>query len=428
MIIIKITCLFLYAFVLSLSSYDLRDHNETGFLSRGVFVNDWIPMSQGESLDYYSAAEICYATNRDGCTKIPKLDQSGSKLDVFDVCLSYNSMLLRHKSTSKQRDSIATLVKLIYQQNNTAGAMIFVGDSISRAHFHNSVSSLTRFGFVVRKEHGMKRDSECAKIYVEGKLVLKILYYGVFFFNGWTKEQTFNIRNFTYMNLEEIKGPVQLIVNYGLHYYTSIAESEYRFTVKKFLFFFAKLSMINNYHLMFRETSAQHFPTSNGAYVIKSQRPMGDADNPLFVNTTSIYSSVNLIAANIFPLFSNVSTKAQHVMSSQTSPLLNFRCQPIMDEKMLYSQNWRNRIVYELLNSTSVNISCGRKFELRLSEIVDILPLFNYTAARFDAHLHHFKDSTHFCDSPLIWSPTWAHMYDLSVQRFLNPRKYRCQI
>lgn len=78
----------------------------------------------------------------------------------------------------------------------------------------------------------------------------------------------------------------------------------------------------------------------------------------------------------------------------------SYSCRPVSSLQQLAAQNWRGRSLEAVLRDTG------------LQERIAIIPFWNLTAARHDLHSRYAKDCTHFCNSPLLWAPTWNYIFD----------------
>ena len=69
------TRLVLACFLLSRSLADYSKianwYNESGHITTGVLGDEWIPITQSEALDYYTAHEVCTLTGVEQCDYEP---------------------------------------------------------------------------------------------------------------------------------------------------------------------------------------------------------------------------------------------------------------------------------------------------------------------------------------------------------------------
>ena len=85
---------------------------------------------------------------------------------------------------------------------------------------------------------------------------------------------------------------------------------------------------------------------------------------------------------------------------------LGYNCVTLKNRDMYHKQNWRNRILHELLNKLDSNNSN-----------IGISPFYHISAGRYDLHDYRVNDCTHFrFGHPLLWAPIW----DYAVKFYMN--------
>ena len=185
------------------------------------------------------------------------------------------------------------------------------------------------------------------------------------------------------ISMPTVRGKILFIVNIGLHYDDA---ADYTESLRK-IFTSQLFNDISKQHfVLFRETGAQHFNTSTGEYSRIRSGNFGQFTNEkkkrMMKSLTGVTSPVKNILWKLFDNSSDNNHNYNNLMDPNLRDSLdNFyntylgtKCVPITSKQM-YDQNWRNRIVYQLLNETDP------------SGLVGVIPFFNLTAARHDHHL-----------------------------------------
>lgn len=183
-------------------------------------------------------------------------------------------------------------------------------------------------------------------------------------------------------SLPTIKGKIVYVLNVGLHYDSNPL---YKTSLTQLMKALQELNSTTNHIVLFRETSAQHFNTSTGAY---SRAMSGDwagfSDERRkkarkVLSTTSPVKEIVRMASGdhshvnlSFASQQNISSAFKYIFDDH----IRHRCVPLKSIEQLKLQNWRNDIVYDVLR------------ELDLTEAVGVIPFFNITAARHDHHVN----------------------------------------
>ena len=238
-----------------------------------------------------------------------------------------------------------------------------------------------------------------------------------------------------------VKGRIFFVVNIGLHYRL---EDFYReslrwlfkyFSSPLFSSFFDGRNEAKGSIIVFRETSAQHFRSANGAFPWNDSTYNYSFPAHLMNEIQGKFSYAQftyLIISEFLRIFfttgnlSRIGGNSVDIGAVQrgesTLPTLaaqrdskeetlvravdeSYSCVPVKSLRQLESQNWRGAVLQEVLD------------ELRLGDSFPVIPFFNLTAARHDLHSRAKKDCTHFCQSPLLWLPVWDSLVRIYKER-----------
>ena len=190
----------------------------------------------------------------------------------------------------------------------------------------------------------------------------------------------------------------------GLHFnHIDIADDmkEMRRNLREYFTYFIQLSKNYGHIIIFRETSAQHFQTTNGLY---SGEWLLEQDYGFKVNEERLVDNQIYFS----PLIDPNKRKQYNTTDSNQSierPDVTF-CKPIRTKQELHENNWRNREVFKMLDELDPN-----------HEHVHIAKFHEVTAGRHDMHAIG-TDCTHFCPSPILWYPLWQNIYDIVERQY----------
>jgi len=170
--------------------------------------------------------------------------------------------------------------------------------------------------------------------------------------------------------------------------------------------------------VIWRETSAQHFPHSLDGSYEQGKKIEGSFIEKMYENKnqrtriSTIADQSGLFgneAASPKVMTSSPSAKmsapSSLLISSPSHPYLTYFCAPVSSLEAAESQNWRNLEIKDALAQYDPQ---GK---------IKLVPFFLVSLARHDLHKAQHGDCTHYCHSPLIWQPVWQAIYDVVLQR-----------
>ena len=190
-----------------------------------------------------------------------------------------------------------------------------------------------------------------------------------------------------------------MIVDYGLHFLpmyggraAGLYLPEYRDNLQFMMAMFKNTT--HNCHLMFRETTAQHFDFPGGHF-IQTQKHKKTCV-PHFSDETKF--------AKDFYVTDGLPVRTWLLFRAAESQGFTVR-DPIGN--LLSAPNATNQTTTssEAGNSTSSHRGSGHNHNHEIT----FLPFHNFTSQLWYLHPHG-KDCTHFCYSPHIWYPIWRHL------------------
>jgi hypothetical protein len=384
----------------------VNSNEETLNISRHnpTFLQDeWTLMDPQEALHYYSGNEICriFSHRRLSWCNDEFPDYLRSCSMLHSKCQNTHGYLYKHKSTKPWPESrnILDVIKLLLK--NDRYIITLVGDSLTHQHFQDLKCQLLRYGLNLQfaNDTYLKIDNPfylkhqgASKASKYPLLQHRHPYIYVFRFSSekW-KDCVSQLQTHF-----DSYGPKSMLIifNSGLWYNQHIEGhvESYQSDLRSFFQFFID-EAISKYHqiVMFRETSAQHFQTSNGLFQTYESDPIiihprldmiKELMNKVFFkDSTSQYGNLTH-----FPI-EKIEKKCFHQIKQH--------CPPLSDEKSYIENNWRNEIAKNIL----------KEFD-PMHEKIPILSFFRLTASRYDIHLD-CEDCTHFCSSPMLWLPLW---------------------
>ncbi len=66
-------------------------------------------------------------------------------------------------------------------------------------------------------------------------------------------------------------------------------------------------------------------------------------------------------------------------------------------------------------NESTTTYNVGKGVQVAVPSLFKVLPFYEITAGRFDAHSRIKKDCSHFCNNPMMFLPVWD-----SLTRLIN--------
>ncbi len=58
-------------------------------------------------------------------------------------------------------------------------------------------------------------------------------------------------------------------------------------------------------------------------------------------------------------------------------------------------------------NETTTTYNVGKGLQITVPSLFKVLPFYEITAGRFDAHSRIKKDCSHYCNNPMLFLPLW---------------------
>lgn len=192
-----------------------------------------------------------------------------------------------------------------------------------------------------------------------------------------------------------VKGTALVVFNFGLH---ANSETEMKRLIDAKLHHIKKLSTDGKHVVVFRETSAQHFPTATGLFEHHKYYDFFNNNNKMQSYVSTLGNKAGLTAH----------TDSDHrVIGPTTNADITFGCQAIASEEALHAQNYRNRMVLSAFADQGI------------AGLVEVAPFFELTAARHDYHRGVLDDCTHYASGSMLWAPVWNHLYSVFEKRIV---------
>jgi hypothetical protein len=385
--------------------YSLPSENVTNFLS-----SDWKAMSLQEAALYLTPYEVCIMQHSVGSklcdVYFEHVDKQLGDCHVFseglvNKCPNHLGSLFRHKSTNPwpRSKNILDLIKLM--RDRGSNTLFLIGDSMTQQHLFDIHCSLLRFQIpsihtnipnnhnVYHKE--MKQRDPVSLQYTSPPFFqLHFIKYEPMALDGWTAliDKTLTNSSVT----PSITGTPVFVVNVGLHAATPTGLRDIATS------FFAPLLRVAEERrglVIYRETSAQHFPSLHGMYETLDS-PGSHENVPL-----DLQRLPQDLAQRVFDLSSSHTESDGGDASKRTEwPELKTGCPPLPDMESFRKQNWRNEEVTSLLQ---VQDPQG---------LVQVAPFYRVSAGRHDFHLH-LADCTHYCHGPMLWLPLSHSIFEI---------------
>ena len=436
--------LILSCFLLSLVISSAYYYTPTGHLQEGFLKEEWIPLTMKEALDYLPKQALFRVDSPmlGGC-------------DSIRHCQSTQGALLRHKSTKPNTSSIlSTVTQMLSRGMNT---LVTIGDSVTEQFYADILSTLqdvlgnvyeklpgnhtlemptihrwpiTNAQMKVFSSHNSKYGKLHRKRNPDGHHNEKSPGWKHYFNTIMIRpsEDTVEIHADTLDKLGNgeklveglhMHGPIMIIANIGLHY-NGDPNREGRIFGKQVDMYEKDLKLVlpryvaiaKAGHLVyFRETTAQHFGPPLGGQFTYTDGPIIRFDT-LERKTYLKSEYISSFSSHVQDLFLNHKNQSaddpkvlqQQVIGSDNAASFELGCIPVRTEAEYRLQGWRNRMLHEI----------HKQFDPS-HEFVTIVPFYNATVSRHDAH-HITFDCTHYCPhNRLFWDPIWTFILnDLS--------------
>jgi hypothetical protein len=434
---ILLSPLFSFSMLSIASSQNISEDGLPYLTERGVnrdafmrnLISEWRPMDQYEAMNYLTSFEVCsvFTSRRPGWCNTYFSSQLDSKclIDSPDggpfssPCPNVVGTIYRHRafpdpSTKRERTIVDFIILSLKHGIRT---LYLIGDSVSHQHFFDLHCDLLRYGLEAQwvddkhiiignldsfmKNHSVTFNHSVLRPAEIKPLSFPTFRIEIFAFGGYdgfntifpSIEKTFN---------EQPPSSFVALFNVGLHFNHHSNQPELLKQVYSRAFRVALDNWItkNRQFFMFRETSAQHWPTVDGGYggvQIPDPPSVNPADDPVKQQFLTPRRES----------FSYADLSGRYPPS-----LFHTSCKPILTKEQYDMQNWRNDLARKMLNE----IDPGNKE-------IPIIPFFDLTVARHDFHVK-TSDCTHFCHGPMLWVPVISEMYsqleEALVRRQLN--------
>jgi hypothetical protein len=410
-----------FAFLRLLECQRISQHSELEMLVKSHqldsfarnLLDEWVQMDIFESLNFFTGFEVCQGFASGGSSWCQERFQddmgrcnvgSDGEGDLHGFCSQLSSSFYRHRSTKPWPETRNIVDVMILMLKHGYDNLVLFGDSVTRHHLSEIACQLKRFGIGVKSGDLLSIEvPDLDKFYTthpisfDAETDAKPLVSSTFRFHylGITNRAEFERKEF-----QEFKRYVGhlgsnstvILFNAGLHFndpqnLQKVASEVFQFTTKY-------LVPEKGFHLFFRESSAQHFPTANGVFhsrphAKKESRKFFSRNDPVRTMWKSAGSGLNTVnESHIFNYFSPI-------------------CEPIKSEMAYHEQNWRDQMVIKEIEKVDPTF-----------QHISVLPFYRLTAARYDLHLDNF-DCTHYCYGPMLWAPLTHELVMMLHKKFV---------
>jgi hypothetical protein len=443
------------------SSYHIQFLNVHGKIDS--FMSDvnrqWIPMNISESLQYFTSYEVCSVfSGRHSVFCRERFDLNISKhagknaallatcsVDMkgvgpqASICPNLFGTFYRHSSSTNPPPKGKTIVDFIFTSVfHGYDTLILVGDSITVQHYYDLYCQLHRYGLEASIfghtiyvsnldkyvnnhtiEYLEKMDEKEGRNKKEknerGRSPLKhstfvIRYQIVYNLYMWRKQ----VGWLQSVVSKQSDASVIMLFNLGLHFNYGSQTGSNQTELEKFYqrFFDYSLNTLIKKHqqiVFFRETSAQHFPTINGAFDshnFSTNFKYDSREDPvkqLYDKNVADAGSVGGAGQQVMTNQENTGADVDLIDKRFPHKAFFTECVPILTKEQYDSQNWRNKLAEKVLSEIDPN-----------HQEIPIIPFYSVTAGRYDLHSGRDKeDCTHYCHGPMLWLPV---IHDLTLQ------------
>ena len=211
------------------------------------------------------------------------------------------------------------------------------------------------------------------------------------------------------MNMEQHKDVAEtsdvMLIDYGLHYplykrgrqklpeYLQSDADEYELSLRALMSMFRNISEC---HLMYRQTSAQHFDNPNhGGEYFKSVTRGKTKEDTCTPHKQSVVDGTS------------TSTNSNSNSNSTTTPLeiggVTVRKRASLLHNAAVAEG------FAILDPTGHSFEGLENNHENNTHNLTFVPFWDFSAKLFDQHPHG-QDCTHFCYSPHLWYTTWRHV------------------
>jgi hypothetical protein len=375
-----------------------KSHHLDGFAKS--LLKEWMPMDIYESLNFFSAYEVCQGfTARDtpGCqqrfpSQVEPCSVAGGGVGhLHFLCPSLTSAFYRHQSTKPWPETRTIVDLMILMLKHGYDTLLVFGDSVTGQHMADLACQLQRFGIdrvwngatiTIKhldkffQERPISFDPVTDAKPIAASSIFRIHYVQLMGHSEWPER----FRSFKEYVDRLREGSAVVLFNAGLHYNNN--PEQLRKTAEDFVNYTMKVLIPDKkFHVFFRETSAQHFPSGTGQFQTHFTLPQGRKfsleDEPIRRSFNGTKPSLQDFPAN----------------ESHPSAYFTSLCEPLKSAKAYHEQNWRNQLVIKEIEKVDPTF-----------QQISVLPFYHITAARYDLHLDHF-DCTHYCYGPMLWAP-----------------------
>lgn len=371
--------------------------------------DEWFSMHHDEALNYYTAHELCRIANNDALElKIGELCKlvPGNLGDCQSTV--HPGALMRHRSISPQSHHLVDLVKAM--RLHGSNTIFLIGDSVTRQHFDDALCSLTRDGLNPRRCANVPPYAACAEQslsnvprdqeVIHGLELIDLAdnLGGIFrvIMHHWGDNSITALKQ--QLSSSWIQGVALIVFNFGLH---ANSEAQMQDLIEAKLPHMISLAQEMKHVVVFRETTAQHFPTPTGLF--------GDFKYEDFFNNRDYDNTISFVSTRASKLqLAPPLAPSMRIVGPDTVPGMNFDCQPIVSEDALIAQNYRNRMAKHALS------------KMDPQGLVDTVSFYNITAGRPDYHRGSFGDCTHYAEGSMLWAPVWQDLYSIYLTRTIK--------
>lgn len=408
-------------------------------------------MSPQEALNYYTPYEVCKLYRLEERSDLIKCNELGaSKAHMPPTCLLEDEGLgstpvicghndgakLRYTSTQPFPESYNFRTVVNHMRRRGMNTIIMIGDSITSQHVADAFCSAYRHGYndlqfidvskfpieTIRKPSFIipfNANNAGGATPTDDKPYFQVYHFlleRLHTTGAPGEERRMNPMSSSYFTqmkkvIDEIlassstnPNKAMFIVNAGLH---DQVPEYYIFTIHLVMKFFLSEygSKEDQSHVIFfRETSTQHFKTVTGEFPWNdksfSWSITDEVRQSVRNEMASLVSDQLIVSKHATTVGNDGDTKQaiDHRIRKNHETLLHaledsYNCQ---HSNQIEDQNWKNKIMHDKLKELDPT-----------GNILHLLPFWNITVGRYDAHSRYKKDCSHYCNNPMIFLPLW---------------------